>query len=125
MQQRGLATLWASTQIVGPGAASALTGALSYWVLSDATAACDFVTTLPASTQPAAAASIAPQLAQRDPAAALAWAQTLADLAAREAAIAAAYTRWVDNAPSVARAWLDSANLPGEFKNRLRLPVGR
>ena len=119
------ATLWASTQIVGPAATSALTGALSYWVLSDATAACDFVTTLPASTQSVAAVSIAPQLAQRDPAAALAWAQTLADLAAREAAIAAAYTRWVDNAPSVARTWLDSANLSGELKNRLRFPAAR
>jgi uncharacterized protein CbrC (UPF0167 family) len=109
-----------------PAAATpALTGALSYWTLADAAAARDFVASLPAATQTVAAASIAPQLAQRDPAATLAWAQTLAVPAAREAAVAAAYARWFDNAPAAARTWLDAANLPNEFKNRLRLPAAR
>jgi hypothetical protein len=83
------------------------------------------VTTLPAATQRAAAASIAQQLAQRDPVSTLAWAQILAIPAAREAAVAAAYERWFDNAPAAARTWLDAANLPSEFKNRLRTPVAR
>jgi hypothetical protein len=117
------ATRWASTQVVGAAATPALTGALSYWTLADAAAARDFVASLPAATQTVAAASIAPQLAQRDPAATLAWAQTLAVPAAREAAVAAAYARWFDNAPAAARTWLDAANLPIEFKNRLRSPA--
>jgi len=119
------ATRWASTQPAGATVTAALTGALSYWVLSDAAAARDFVTTLPAATQRAAAASIAQQLAQRDPVSTLAWAQILATPAAREAAVAAAYERWFDNAPAAARTWLDAANLPSEFKNRLRTPVAR
>ena len=45
--------------------------------------------------------------------------------AAREAAVAAAYARWFDNAPAAARTWLDAANLPIEFKNRLRWPAAR
>ena len=77
------------------------------------------MTALPAATQPAAAASIAPQLAQRDPAAALAWAQTLAAPAAREAAVTAAYTRWLDNTPAAARAWLATAPLAPELTARL------
>ncbi len=117
------ATRWASTQVVGAAATPALTGALSYWALAHAAAARDFVASLPAETQTVAAASIAPQLAQREPAATLAWAQTLAVPAAREAAVAAAYARWFDNAPAAARTWLDAANLPIEFKNRLRSPV--
>jgi len=114
-----VATRWAAAQTPGRAAETALTGALSYWLLNDAKAARDFVTTLPAATQPAAAASIAPQLAQRDPVATLAWAQTLAVSAAREAATTAAYTRWHDNAPAAARAWLATANLAPELKSRL------
>ena len=117
------ATRWASSQPVDRTPPSALTGTLSYWVLADAPAARDFVALLPAATQTAAAASIAPQLAQRDPAATLAWAQTLAAPAAREAAVTAAYSRWLDNAPAAARAWLAAANLPSEFKNRLRFSL--
>ena len=74
------ATRWASTQPAGATATTALTGALSYWVLADAVAARDFVALLPAAAQTVAAASIAPQLAQRDPVATLAWAQTLSCL---------------------------------------------
>jgi hypothetical protein len=88
-------------------------------------AARDFVALLPAAAQTVAAASIAPQLAQRDPVATLAWAQTLAAPAAREAAVAAAYARWFDNAAAAARVWLDAAHLPIEFKNRLRSPAAR
>jgi hypothetical protein len=119
------ATRWASTQPAGATATTALTGALSYWVLADAVAARDFVALLPAAAQTVAAASIAPQLAQRDPVATLAWAQTLAAPAAREAAVAAAYARWFDNAAAAARVWLDAAHLPIEFKNRLRSPAAR
>jgi len=117
------ATRWASLQPFDTAATSALTGALSYWVLADAPAARDFVALLPAATQTAAAASIAPQLAQRDPATTLVWAQTLAAPTAREAAITAAYSRWFDNAPAAAHTWLVGANLPSEFKNRLLLPA--
>jgi hypothetical protein len=81
------------------------------------------VTALPATTQPAAAASIAPQLAQRDPAATLAWAQALPTPAAREAATTAAYARWLDNAPAAARAWLAAANLDAGLKSKLATPV--
>jgi len=114
------ATRWVSTQVVGPAATPALMGALSYWALSDAAAARDFVALLPEATQIVAASAIAPQLAQRDPVSTLAWAQTLASPAAREAAVATAYARWFDNAPTLARTWLDAANLSSEFKNRLR-----
>ena len=113
------ATRWAAAQSPGRATETALTGALSYWLLNDAKEARDFVTTLPAATQPAAAASIAPQLAQRDPVAALAWVQTLAVPAAREVATTAAYTRWLDNAPAAARTWLATANLAPELKGRL------
>jgi hypothetical protein len=113
------ATRWASAQPAHSGAETALAGALSYWLLRDPAAARDFVTTLPAATQPAAAASIAPQLAQRDPAATLAWAQALAAPAARDAATTAAYLRWLDNTPAAARDWLATAILAPDLKTRL------
>ncbi len=113
------ASRWASAQPPGPTMTTALGGALSYWLLVDAPAVRNFVSELPASSQPAAAASVAPQLAQRDPAATIAWAQTLVAPAAREAAVTAAYSRWLDNAPAAARAWLATANLSPELRGRL------
>ncbi len=113
------ATRWVAAQPTSPASATALTGALSYWLLQDAAAARDYVGTLPATSQTAAAASIAPPLAQTNPVATLAWAQTLAAPAARDAAVSAAFTRWLDNAPADARAWLAPAPLSAEFKARL------
>jgi hypothetical protein len=98
---------------------TALGGALSYWLLVDAPAVRNFVSELPASSQTVAAASVAPQLAQRDPAGTIAWAQTLVAPAAREAAVTAAYARWLDNAPAAARAWLATATLAPELRARL------
>lgn len=100
--------------------ADTLASALSYWTLQDARAAQDFVRTLDAAIQPRAAVEIAPALAQQDPASAIAWAQSLSAPAARDAATAAAYARWLDNTPDAARAWLASANLPSDLRNRLK-----
>jgi hypothetical protein len=117
------ASRWASAQPPGPATTTALGGALSYWLLVDAPAVRNFVSELPASSQPAAAASVAPQLAQRDPVGTIAWAQTLVAPAAREAAVMAAYSRWLDNAPAAARAWLATANLSPEIKAKLGNPA--
>ena len=117
------ASRWASAQPPGLTTTTALGGALSYWLLVDAPAVRNFVSELPASSQPAAAASVAPQLAQRDPAGTIAWAQTLVAPAAREAAVMAAYARWLDNAPAAARAWLATANLAPEIKAKLGNPA--
>ena len=99
--------------------AEALTGALSYWTLQDPAAVRNFVQQLSGETQVRAAACLAPTLAQHDPVSALAWSQTLPAPAAREAAQAAAFDRWLGNAPAAARAWLAAANLPPETKARL------
>lgn len=99
---------------------AALEGALSYWVQLDPGAAREFVRlNLAGETQARAAASVAPSLAQRDPLETLAWARTLPSPAAQEAALAAAFTRWVGNAPAAARTWLATADLPPELKARL------
>jgi hypothetical protein len=113
------ASRWASAQPPGPATTTALGGALSYWLLVDAPAVRNFVSELPASSQPAAAASVAPQLAQRDPVGTIAWAQTLVAPAAREAAVMAAYSRWLDNEPAAARAWLATATIAPELRARL------
>jgi len=113
------ASRWASAQPPGPTTTTALGGALSYWLLVDGPAVRNFVSELPASSQTSAAASVAPQLAQREPAGTIAWAQTLVAPAAREAAVTAAYARWLDNAPAAARAWLATANLAPEIKGKL------
>jgi hypothetical protein len=39
--------------------------------------------------------------------------------AAREAAVMAAYARWLDNAPAAARAWLATATIAPELRARL------
>lgn len=118
-QDPAAATRWAGWQPPSPAAATALTGALSYWVLQDAAAARDFVGTLPAAPQAIAAASIAPPLAQANPTATLGWAQSLSAPVARDAAVSAAYARWLDNAPAAARAWLATANLSSALKAKL------
>jgi hypothetical protein len=92
---------------------------LSYWVEHDSGAVRNFVGGLTGGTQAAAAAYVAPGLAQRDPEAAIAWTQTLSAAGAREAALAAAYARWLQNAPVAAKTWLAQANLPASTKARI------
>ncbi len=120
-QSPAAAAAWvaAQTDIAQGGGTEPLRAALSYWILQDASAAREFVATLPPASQAAAAEFVAPQLAQTEPVATLAWAQTLPDPAARDAAITAAYVRWLDNAPTQARAWLTTAPLSPELKARL------
>ncbi|HVU35450.1 MAG TPA: hypothetical protein VHE61_18575 [Opitutaceae bacterium] len=101
-------------------AAGTLNATLSYWVLQDAAGAQAFVSSLPSGAQSAAAAFIAPLTAQTNPSATLAWAQSLPDPAAREAAVAAAYGRWVGNAPAAAQTWLSTADIAPELKSRLQ-----
>ncbi|MBI5688644.1 MAG: hypothetical protein HZC55_00995 [Verrucomicrobia bacterium] len=103
----------------------ALAGAVDYWLLQDRAGVQEFVAGLPAATQTVAAAAIAPGLAQRDPPAALTWAQSLSSTAGREAAVVAAYARWRDNAPAAAAAWLAQSGLPAELKERLRAAPAR
>lgn len=99
---------------------AALHGALSHWVAQDPGAAREFVQlNLAGETQTRAAAYLAPALAQRDPLQAMAWAQTLPSAPARDAALAAAYSRWEGNAPVAARSWLATASLSPELKARL------
>lgn len=121
-QSPAAAAAWvaAQTDVAQGGGSEALQAALSYWILQDANAARDFVATLPGASQAAAADFVAPQLAQTEPVATLAWAQTLPDPAAREAAITGAYARWLENAPTQARAWLATAPLPPDLKSRLQ-----
>ena len=97
------ASRWAASQPETTLPETALTGALSYWVLKDSTAARDFVRTLSGERQTAAATFVAPLLAQNDPVTTL----------------AAAFTRWLDNSPDAARAWIAAANLSPETKARL------
>jgi hypothetical protein len=118
------ATQWAGLLPESPLQQAALTGALSYWVLRDGPAAREHVRTLSAAVQPAAAEFVAPLLAQSDPGATLAWAQTLPVPEARDRALAAAYGRWLVNAPDAARAWLATASLPAETKARLAPATG-
>jgi hypothetical protein len=113
------AARWAGSVAAPDLSAEALQGALSYWLMQDQRAAQEFVSTLAGDRQTRAAAFIAPGLAQQDPLAAIAWTQTLPLPAAREAALAAAYTRWLSNAPAAARAWLTGAYLPPQLKARL------
>ncbi len=115
------AARWAADTPALP--AEALTGALSYWTLQDAGAAQDFVLHLAGETQVRAAVYLAPTLAQRDPVAALTWSQSLPNAAAREAALAAAFARWLGNAPVAARTWVAAANLPPATKARLLAPA--
>ncbi len=100
----------------------ALNGAMSHWLLQDSAGARNFIFGLTGDTQASAAAHLAPGLAQRDPKGTIAWAQTLPSPEAREAAVIAAYARWLNNAPAEARAWLATANLPAATKARLAGP---
>jgi hypothetical protein len=100
----------------------ALNGALSYWALQDSDAARNYIFGLTGDTQTSAAAHLAPALAQRDPVAAIAWTQTLPTADARDAALTAAYARWLNNDATAARTWLASANLPAETKAGLSGP---
>jgi hypothetical protein len=117
------AARWATgpaAEALGEYGHSSLNAALSYWVLQDAGAVQDFVRALPASRQAAAATFVAPLLAQRDPAATVSWAAMLTDPGARDGAVTAAYLRWRENAPQAAQAWLETAALASEVKERLR-----
>lgn len=114
------ASRWAAAQPEGTLPATALEATLSYWVLQDVPGVKEFIRTLPGPAQTSAAAATAPLLAQNDPEGALAWAQLLPDASAREAALAAAFTRWNGNAPAAARTWLERADLPAATKERLQ-----
>jgi hypothetical protein len=117
------AAAWSATLPSSPEVRmQALHAALSYWLERDSGAAGEFVAGLAGGTQAEAAAYVAPGLAQRDPEAAIAWTQTLSAAGAREAALAAAYARWLQNAPVAAKTWLAQANLPAATKARLGGP---
>lgn len=116
------AARWANSLGTADLRADALRGALSYWMQQDSQGARDFVFTLTGDTQARAAAFVAPTFAQQDPVAAIAWSQTLPQTEARDAALLAAFTRWLGNAPAAARTWLASANLPPATKARLLVP---
>lgn len=113
------AAAWAAALSAPEVRTPALQGALSHWLTRDSDAVQNFVAGLTGETQLAAAAAVAPGLAQRDPVAAMAWTQTLLSGEARDAALAAAYARWLANAPAAAKAWLAGANLPPASKARL------
>jgi hypothetical protein len=121
-QDPAAAARWAAALAPGEVRTQALNGALSYWVLLDGEAARNYIFGLAGDTQVSAAAHLAPSLAQRDPQAAIAWAQTLPSAEAREAALIAAYARWLNNDPGAARIWLAGSNLPAETKTRLAGP---
>jgi hypothetical protein len=121
-QDPAAAAQWAASLAPGGVRTEALNGALSYWLLRDDAAPRNFILGLAGDTQVSAAAHLAPGLAQRDPVAALAWAQTLSSAEAREAAVIAAYARWLNNAPGDARSWLATASLPAATKARLAGP---
>lgn len=114
------ATRWTAAQPAGAVSSAAFEGALSYWILQDAPAVREFVRELAGDVQVRAATAIAPALAQKDPLATLAWAESLPLPPARDAARAAAFARWRGNAPAAADAWLGTANLPAETKAKLR-----
>lgn len=116
------AARWADSLATADLRADALRGALSYWMQQDSQGARAFVFTLTGDTQARAAAFVAPALAQQDPVAAMTWSQTLPQAEARDAALSAAYTRWLSNAPDAARKWLAGANLPPATKARLLAP---
>ncbi len=116
------AARWAGTMPASELRTEALHGALSYWLLQDNRGAQEFVFSLTGETQTSAATFVAPRLAQKDPVAAIAWTQTLPQGEAREAALGAAYSRWLSNAPAAARTWLTTANLPPATKAKLMGP---
>lgn len=116
------AARWAGSLASPDVRTPALHGALSYWVMQDSGAARNFIFGLTGETQTEAAAYLAPRLAQQDPVAAIAWTQSLPSAGAREAALSAAYARWMGNAPAAAKAWLAAANLPAATKARLAGP---
>lgn len=117
------ATRWVAEQLpetLSTLAPETLNAALSYWVLQDASAAQEFVRSLPAAAQVGAAEFVSPLLSQNNPSGALAWANSLPNPRARESAVIAAYSRWRDNDPAAAQVWLTTANLSPEITARLQ-----
>ncbi len=101
------ATRWAGNLAAdNPVRAEAMKGALSYWLLEDASAAGRFVQTLPEVDQADAIESVAPTLAQNNVADALDWAQGLPNANARQIALREVVCRWADNQPEVAARWV-------------------
>ena len=79
---------------------------LSHWAVQELSAATTYVqaVTDPRALQ-AAAAALAPYLAQQDPQAALRWARELPQAAARDEALRAVYRHWLANDAPAAQAW--------------------
>lgn len=98
---------------------STMQAILGLWAVQDATAARNFITSLPAGQQPRAVEAIAPQLAQADPLGTMLWALSLENNGLCDAAFAPAFRRWRALAPVEAQQWLAAAALTPEEKSRL------
>lgn len=92
---------------------------------SDLPAALAFTRALPAALQATAARVIAPSLAQQDPAAALAWAQTLSDSQARQIAWQESVIRWTDNNPMAAVTWATAQPVGAERDRSVAIVAGQ
>jgi hypothetical protein len=83
------------------------TGLMRLWVQEDMAAAGDWLNAQPDSpAKTAAATAYALEAVKEDPAAALGWADTLADPAARARTQRRVFTAWYDAHPDAAAAWL-------------------
>ncbi len=62
---------------------------------------------------------VATEFASQNPAQAVIWAESIGTPDLRDSCLEEVAVAWLKTDPSSARAWLTSANLPTETKNRL------
>lgn len=111
-QDPAAAAAWAVEVNEGAGRDALLSAAVAHWALQDVEAAKRYVTGLGDDVlQRAGAITLAPQLAQSDPRAALDWASRLPLAAARDETTLFIYRQWLAEEPAAARAWALSSGL--------------
>jgi hypothetical protein len=100
-----------------------LSPVLGYWAKKDLPAATQWVGQLPAgSTKDSAIAAVAPQIAQQDLATAVNWASAIGDQRLRQENIETFARKWLRRDKVAATAWIFSAPIPVETRQKLLRP---
>jgi hypothetical protein len=104
-------------------AKAALSPVLGYWAGKDLPAATQWVKQLPAgATKDSAIVAVAPQIAQADPAIAVNWAAAIGDESLRQENIESFARKWLRRDKVAATAWISSAPIPVETRQKLLRP---
>ena len=112
-----VAARWWVKHVPGP---DTLVKVINVWAQQDANAAGKWLGEFPVgATSDAARRTFARQVADRDPEAALRWADTVTDEKMRESAIEHIFQSWRDRNPDAAKAFLSNAGWPEERAKRL------